>query len=189
MSCRVARSSHEPHFPSTRLRKLLNKIKEFFFEQLHLILVFAVIIGLLSAIFVPLLISTDLFDSDDECSLDSSPATPTLLSVRQDPATLTVTAELRDESDNEQWFTLERTLFSRLNPAVVVGTDVPIPDSSKLPVSREIGRTVVIDDRGIVQDRKPIPGIEYVYTVRAHNCFFRSDSSNDIVITSLFPQE
>lgn len=147
-------------------------------------------IGLLSAIFVPLLISTDLFDSDDDgCSLDSSPDAPTLLSVTQDPETLTVTAELRDESDNEQWFALERTLFSRLNQTVVVGTDVPLPDSATLPISEEVGRTVVIDDRGIVEGRKPRPGIEYVYSVRAHNCFFRSDSSNHISIISLFPQE
>lgn len=167
---------------------IFSRVRELFQDQIHIVLVFGVIIGIMAAIFVPILLSADLF-SNGSCSVDSRPTPPTLLSVTQDPQTLTVTAELRDESDNEQWFTLERTLFTRRNQTVVVGTDTPRPDSTKLPFSEEVGRTVMIDDRGIVENRKPVPGIEYVYTVRAFNCYDRSEPSNDITILSLYPPE
>ncbi len=167
---------------------MFKTVKEFLIEQIHLVLIFGIIVGLFSAIFVPFLLSTDLFDDDnDGCSVSSRPVAPTLLSVTQDPETLIVRAELRDESDNEQWFVLERTLINALNQSVVVGTDIPVPDSTKLDVSEQTGRTVVIDDRGIVPNRRPIPGLQYVYFARAFSCYDRSDRSNDITITSLFP--
>ena len=53
------------------------------------------------------------FAESNDCSVDAVPMSPELLNVVQDPSTLTVTAEVRDNSDNEQWFALERTLITR----------------------------------------------------------------------------
>lgn len=135
---------------------------------------------------IPILVNID-FGGGSGCSVDSRPVAPVLLSVTQDPETLTVTATVRDESDNEQWFSLGRTILNRNNQVVSVGTDVNVPDDNDLRVSRDVGRTVTILDRGIVQDQKPEPGQTYVYTVRALNCFAESPRSNDISIVALFP--
>lgn len=142
--------------------------------------------GLALIILIPILVNID-FNGGGGCSVNSRPAEPILLSVTQDPATLTVTAEVRDESDNEQWFTLERTILNRNNQVVAVGTDISVPNDDNLKVSRDTGRTVTIVDNGIVRDRKPEPGQTYVYTVRALNCFAESPRSNDISIVALSP--
>ena len=123
------------------------------------------------------------------CPVTTRPAVPVLLSVTQDPATLTVTATIRDESDNEQWFALERALRTRRNLPVVVGTDIPAFDSDALPIGADIGNTVSIIDLGIVKNEKPEPGLVYAYAVRAWNCHGTSAASNDIQITSMFPVE
>ncbi len=140
-------------------------------------------VGLFSIVAFPFLININF--GGGGCSVDSRPAVPTLLTVTQDPQTLVVTATLRDESDNEQWFSLQRTLITRNNQAVSVGTNIPVPEGDDLPVSRDTGRTVTIVERGIVEGEPPIPGLEYVYTVRALNCFAESPRSNDISIVAL----
>lgn len=125
---------------------------------------------------------------DSGCPTDSVPAVPVLLDVMQDPETLTVTATLRDESDNEQWFILERTFITQFNRTVTVGTSVPDPSFEETPLNRDTDRIVTITDRGIVENQKPIPGQEYVYVARAFNCYSVSGPSNAIKILSLFPQ-
>ncbi len=139
-------------------------------------------------VWVLVLSQVEWFAESRECSLDTTPNVPELVSVTQDPDTLTVTAEVRDNSDNEQWFALERTIISRFNQVVVVGTDIVVEDRYTETVNKETGRVVQIDDRGIVENQKPTPGLEYVYTVRAWNCWGGSDQSNDIKIISLFPR-
>ena len=128
------------------------------------------------------------FWQSDKCPTDSHPAVPTLLDVTQDPDSLVVTAKITDQSDNEQWFALERTFITKNNRVVVVGTDKPSPDRKTLPLGKEIGDTVIIDDRGIFEGQKPTPGLEYSYTVRAWNCYAQSGPSNEIIITSLSPR-
>lgn len=142
----------------------------------------------LTLLSITALIAASCSGDERGCPADAPPATPVLLEVTQDPETLTVTATVRDESDNEQWFALERTFIAGAAISVVVGTDVPAPDADRLPLGRDTGRTLNIDDRGIVEDQKPRPGLEYVYTVRAWNCFYPSNASNDIKILSLFPR-
>ena len=134
------------------------------------------------------LASLSCFWQSDACPTSSRPAVPTLLEVTQNPDTLVVTAKVVDQSDNEQWFALERTFVTKNNRVVVVGTDKPSPDRKTLPLNREIGDTVIIDDRGIFEGQKPTPGLEYSYTVRAWNCYAQSPPSNEIIITSLFPR-
>ena len=129
------------------------------------------------------------FAESNDCSVDAVPMSPELLNIVQDPSTLTVTAEVRDNSDNEQWFALERTLITRFNQVVVVGTDVVVENRYTEPINTDSGRIVQIDDRGIVENQKPTPGLEYVYIVRAWNCWGPSEPSNDITILSLFPAQ
>lgn len=124
----------------------------------------------------------------DQCLVEHPPAVPILLGVTQDPESLTVTATIRDESDNEQWFALERALVTRKNLGIVVGTDIPAVDSNSLPLGTDVGNTVSIVDLGIIKDSRPEPGQVYVYTVRAWNCRASSAVSNNIKITSLFPR-
>ena len=174
-------------FETGLTRVTFRPIREFVLEHLPIIIMFGMLGVLAFVILYALILSRINFGGDGECSLDSRPAAPALLTVVQDPDSLLVTATVRDESDNEQWFALERTIITRINQRVVVGTDIPVPDSTKMRVSRETDRTVTIDDRGIVEDKRPIPGQEYVYQVRAWNCFGPSEPSNAIKILSLFP--
>ncbi len=168
------------------MKLIPNSIKSFLAEQFHLVIL-GILIGGLSLIWLIPILSNISFGSSG-CSVDARPAPPTLLSVTQDPDTLVVTAVARDESDDEQWFSLQRTLINRNNQVVGVGTDIPDPDSDSLPINREIGRTVTIIDRGIGEDRLPTPGETYVYTVRALNCFAESPRSNDLSIVALEPR-
>ena len=139
--------------------------------------------GLTLILLIPILANIEFGSSG--CPVDSRPEIPVLISMQQDPETHVVTATVEDRSDNEQWFSLSRTIISRNNVVVAVGTDIPVPDGDNMPVNRETGRTVTIADRGLVNGENPQPDTEYVYTVRAMNCFFPSDRSNDLKITTL----
>lgn len=156
-------------------------------EQIHLVILFGALGGFTLIVGIPILVNIDFFGGGQGCQVDSRPIAPVLLSVTQDPVTLVVTATARDESDNEQWFSLGRTIINRNNQVVSVGTDVEVPENDELRVSKDVGRTVTIMERTTVQILNPIPGQTYVYTVRALNCFAESPRSNDITIVALSP--
>lgn len=121
----------------------------------------------------------------EDCNTDVRPEIPVLMEVTQDPETLIVSARIRDESDNEQWFALERAMISQVNWSVVVGTNVPDPERSSLPLDKDTGDVIEVTDRGIVEDRRPVPGYQYAYAAQAWNCYGPSGRSNVIQLVSL----
>ena len=119
------------------------------------------------------------------CKTDEIPDTPGMVSVVQDPETFRVTAVIQDNSDNEQWITLERSFVSRFTRPTVVGISVEVVDREKLPLDKDKGDTVTIVDRGVVEGEIIDAGQPYSYTARAWNCYGWSEESNEIIITGL----
>lgn len=125
------------------------------------------------------------FPGSSGCDEQSVPEVPTILSVVQDPETLQVTAEIQDNSRNEQWMTLERSYTSKFNRGSVVGISVDEVDRENLPLNRDTGRTITIVDRGIFEGEVLVAGDEYSYSARAWNCYGWSEESNGINIIGL----